>query len=191
MAALETFSDYLRKAREKSGLTQAALAGRCRLTGSYISLLESGKKPAPSDGVVKRLAAALSLAADEALQIAHLDRAPEDLRRALDRLRTQAAREREMRERTAEALFPFSLWNLVPGPSPAARAPPSGRTPTWTSSRPSITSSRWPATPPTSPPSRRRPASSSTGSRPTGGGGSSTPSPGSSRARPPREGPAS
>lgn len=118
MAALETFADYLRKARERSGLTQAALAAKCRLTGSYISLLESGKKPAPSDGVVKRLATALSLAAEEALQIAHLDRAPEDLRRALDRLRTQASRERELRERTAEALFPFSLWNLVPGPLP-------------------------------------------------------------------------
>jgi transcriptional regulator with XRE-family HTH domain len=123
MAALESFADYLRKAREKSGQTQAALAARCRLTGSYISLLESGKKPAPSDGVVKRLAAALSLAAEEALQIAHLDRAPEDLRRALDRLRTQAARERDLRERTAEVLFPFSLWNLVPGPlSRRARA---------------------------------------------------------------------
>jgi transcriptional regulator with XRE-family HTH domain len=114
MSAPTTFADFLRAAREKAGLTQAALASKCRLTGSYISLLESGKKPAPSDRVVKRLAGALSLPPEEALEVAHFDRAPEDLRRALERLRRQAAREQSLRERTAEAVFPFSVWNLMP-----------------------------------------------------------------------------
>jgi len=114
MSASTTFADFLRAGREQAGLTQAALAAKCRLTGSYISLLESGKKPAPSDRVVKRLAAALSLPPEEALEVAHIDRAPEDLRRALERLRGQAMREQLLRERTAEAVFPFSLWNLVP-----------------------------------------------------------------------------
>ena len=41
MAIME-FAGFLRGAREKAGLTQAALAGKCGLTGSYISLLESG-----------------------------------------------------------------------------------------------------------------------------------------------------
>ena len=113
--AADRFSMYLKSARERKGLTQSVLAGLCRLTGSYISLLESGRKPAPSDSVVRRLAAALDLPAEDALHVAHLDRAPEELRRAVDRLRTQAARERDLRERTAEALFPFSIWNLVPG----------------------------------------------------------------------------
>lgn len=115
MAAHTTFAEFLRSAREKAGLTQAALASRCGLTGSYISLLESGRKPAPSDRVVKDLAEALSLSPDTALEVAHFDRAPEDLRHALDRLRKQAARQQEMGERTAEAIFPLSIWNLVPG----------------------------------------------------------------------------
>lgn len=112
--ATESFAAYLRSAREASGLTQAALAERCRLTGSYVSLLESGKKPAPSDRVVRRMAEALGLDPDQALQVAHLDRAPEELRRSVERLRRQAALERDLRERTAEALFPLSLWNLLP-----------------------------------------------------------------------------
>jgi transcriptional regulator with XRE-family HTH domain len=115
LMAAGRFADYLKGAREKSGLTQSVLAERCGLTGSYISLLESGKKPAPSDRVVKRLATVLGLRLDDVLQVAHLDRAPDELRKTVERLRRQAIREREMRERTAEALFPFSIWNLVPG----------------------------------------------------------------------------
>jgi len=108
------FPAYLRKAREKSGLTQAAVATACGLTGSYISLLESGRKPAPSDRVVRKLASALDLDVEEALRTAHLDRAPRDLRADVDRLRRQAAMERDLRERTADALFPLSLWSLYP-----------------------------------------------------------------------------
>jgi transcriptional regulator with XRE-family HTH domain len=114
MAAHPTFADFLRAAREKAGITQAALAARCRLTGSYISLLESGRKPAPSDRVVKRLAEALDLPAGSALEVAHLDRAPEDLRRALDRLRKDAVRQQEWGDRLAEEVFPVSIWSLVP-----------------------------------------------------------------------------
>lgn len=112
------FAAYLREARERSGLTQAALAEQCHLTGSYISLLESGKKPAPSDRVVRRLAAALSLDEKEALHRAHLDRAPDELRRSVELLHRQAALEKQMRERTAEALFPTSLWLLQPASLP-------------------------------------------------------------------------
>ena len=108
MAAHPTFAEFLRAAREKAGITQAALAARCRLTGSYISLLESGRKPAPSDRVVKHLAEALDLPAGSALEVAHLDRAPEDLRRALDRLRKDAVRHQEWGERFAEEVFPVS-----------------------------------------------------------------------------------
>jgi transcriptional regulator with XRE-family HTH domain len=114
MADTPRFADYLKEARARAGLTQAGLAARCRLTGSYVSLLESGRKPSPSDPVVRRLAAALGLDEAGALQVAHLDRAPEELRRTVERLRRQARRERELRERTTEALFPFSLWSLVP-----------------------------------------------------------------------------
>ena len=109
------FAGYLKSAREKAGLTQAVLAEKCGLTGSYISLLESGKKPAPSDQVVRRMASVLDLATGEALQIAHFDRAPADLQRAVDHLRRQAMLERHLRDLTVEALFPLSLWNVIPG----------------------------------------------------------------------------
>jgi transcriptional regulator with XRE-family HTH domain len=121
MADTPRFGTFLKEAREKAGLTQAALALKCRLTGSYISLLESGKKPAPSDRVVRKLAAALSLPPEAALEVAHVDRAPEDLRLTIESLRRQAALEQEMRERTAEALFPLSTWSLGPV-LPAGRA---------------------------------------------------------------------
>ncbi len=64
--------------------------------------------------MVKKLAGALSLDPGAALEVSHFDRAPEDLRRALDRLRKEAVRQREIGERAAEEILPFSFWNLVP-----------------------------------------------------------------------------
>ena len=95
MATTSDFAAFLRQAREKAGLTQSALADKCHLTGSYISLLESGKKPAPSD------------------------RVPDDLRNAMERMRKQVLREQALRQHTAESIFPFSLWNLLPASGPA------------------------------------------------------------------------
>jgi len=126
MALAGRFAVLLREGREAAGLSQAALAARCRLTGSYISLLESGSKPPPSDRVVRRLATALGLDADRALEVAHLERAPADLRRALESLRRRERIERELREETAAILFPISLWNLFTaggGPGSPARGP--------------------------------------------------------------------
>jgi transcriptional regulator with XRE-family HTH domain len=112
MAYVGKFAALLREGREASGLTQAALAERCHLTGSYISLLESGSKPPPSDKVVLRLAKVLSLDAESLLEVAHLDRAPADLRKAHEALKRRERIERELRERTAEVLLPFSVWHL-------------------------------------------------------------------------------
>jgi transcriptional regulator with XRE-family HTH domain len=93
----QSFSGRLLAARRRAGLTQAALAERCGLTGPYISLLESGRKPAPSDEVVRRLATVLGEDRASLLETAHLDRAPEDLRRTVRHLRRQAELERERR----------------------------------------------------------------------------------------------
>ena len=68
--------------------------------------------------MVRRIAGVLSIDPGAALHVAHLDRAPDELRRVVDLLRRQAELERAMRERTAEALFPLSLWNLLPGDPP-------------------------------------------------------------------------
>ena len=67
------FATYLKRKRESAGLTQVELAGKVGLTGSYISILESRKKPPPSDTVLKRLARALEVGEDEILEVAHLD----------------------------------------------------------------------------------------------------------------------
>ena len=126
MAFVGKFAALLREAREAADLSQAALAAKCRLTGSYISLLESGSKPPPSDAVVRRLATALGLDADHTLEVAHLDRAPADLRRAHEALRRRERIERELREETAAVLFPISIWNLFTsggGAGSGARTP--------------------------------------------------------------------
>ena len=82
------------------------------LTGSYLSVLESRKKPPPSDAVLRRLAKALGVPEDEILEVAHLDRSPDDIRariRALDRhLRV----EQKLTKRLLSDLLPSSLWHF-------------------------------------------------------------------------------
>ena len=82
------FAEYLRDARKRAGMNQIELAERVGLTGSYISVLEGRKKPPPSDKVLRRLADALEVSEDEMIEVAHLDKSPDDIRdriRALDR----------------------------------------------------------------------------------------------------------
>jgi transcriptional regulator with XRE-family HTH domain len=112
MPADVDFATVLKSARERSGLTQVQLARSCDLTGSYISLMESGRRPPPSDDVVRRLAEVLAIPEEELLRHAHMERAPGELRDTVMRLREQARKERTLRERTAEALVPFSLWGM-------------------------------------------------------------------------------
>ncbi len=52
------FGETLKALREKAGVSQNQLGDKTGLTGSYFCMLESGKKPAPSDEVVKKIAAA-------------------------------------------------------------------------------------------------------------------------------------
>ena len=68
MASLvRVFSELLRQARLKSGLTQEELAGKTRLTREYISLLERGKR-SPTIGVFIRVTRAVGLSPADLIQ---------------------------------------------------------------------------------------------------------------------------
>ncbi|MCE7975328.1 MAG: XRE family transcriptional regulator [Leptolyngbya sp. PLA1] len=56
-----TFGSLVREARLRAGLTQEALATRVGCAKSYLSVIESGHRPPPSDDVVRRLEEAMSL----------------------------------------------------------------------------------------------------------------------------------
>ncbi len=127
-----TFGARIREARERAGMTQAALAAAAELTPSYVCLLESGRRRPPSDRAVRRLAGALGLPVADVLQWAHMERAPRELRVAVEDLRRRAERERALREQAAAALFPLSVRGMIPaalGPGGAAPPGPGGQSP--------------------------------------------------------------
>lgn len=94
-----TFGPLLRRARKRAGLTQENLGKKAGLTGSYISMLESGRKPAPHSRVVSRLAKALGTAARPLQDAAALERAPDPLRRKLKEMERDGGSARRSRDR--------------------------------------------------------------------------------------------
>jgi len=78
------FARALRSHREKAGLKQSELAEKVGVTGPYISLLESGKRPPPADEVTLRIERALEIPPKTLLRLAQIVRTPEDIRRVTD-----------------------------------------------------------------------------------------------------------
>jgi len=111
------FATYLKEAREAAGLNQSELAEQVGLTGSYISVLESRRKPPPSDPVLKRMATALGKPERELLEVAHLDRTPDDIRKKIRALDRRLSLERKVTSSLLNQLLPSSLWHFgrVPG----------------------------------------------------------------------------
>lgn len=106
------FAKYLREAREAAGLNQSELADEVGLTGSYISVLESRRKPPPSDQVLKRMAKALGKPERELLEVAHLDRTPDDIRKKIRALDRRLSMERKVTSSLLKDLLPSSLWHF-------------------------------------------------------------------------------
>ncbi|MHC4470298.1 MAG: helix-turn-helix domain-containing protein [Planctomycetota bacterium] len=109
---MSDFADFLKEARERAGLTQTELAEKAGLTGSYISILESRKKPPPSDPVLKRLARALRVAESKLLEVAHLDRSPEDIRKKIRALDRHLRLEKRLTRKLLTDILPSSLWHF-------------------------------------------------------------------------------
>jgi transcriptional regulator with XRE-family HTH domain len=112
---MEDFAAVLVSAREKTGLTQAQVATRAGLTPSYLSFIENRKKPPPSDDVCQRLADVLGIPAKRLIEIAHIERAPDSVRRRLRTLRRSLTREKRSRRRLLERLLSPFLFAGPPG----------------------------------------------------------------------------
>jgi transcriptional regulator with XRE-family HTH domain len=93
------FPLLLKRARKEAGLTQEALGRRASLTGSYISMLESGRKPAPRARVISSLCKALGIPERPLQEAAALERAPDPLRRRLARMEREGGTARRTRDR--------------------------------------------------------------------------------------------
>jgi len=78
------FAKALKAFRLKAGLKQTDLAQKVGVTGSYICLLEIGKRPPPSDAVALKLEQVLNLAPKTLVKLAHYWRTPDDVKRLTD-----------------------------------------------------------------------------------------------------------
>jgi transcriptional regulator with XRE-family HTH domain/SOS-response transcriptional repressor LexA len=108
VAEPRTFADALKEARQAAGLSQAALARRAGLTGSYISVLESRRRPPPSPRVVRSLCRVLDIQAAPLLEAAALERSPPTVRRRLERMNQERGRVQKTRDR----LLTTTLFHL-------------------------------------------------------------------------------
>ncbi|HEX5136972.1 MAG TPA: helix-turn-helix domain-containing protein [Planctomycetota bacterium] len=111
---MEDFASLLVAARERIGITQAQLAVSAGLTPSYVCLLESGKKPPPSDRVCERLAEVLGVPARQLLEVAHFQRSPTTVQKRVRTLRGRLTREQRSRQRVLESLLPPFLFSSAP-----------------------------------------------------------------------------
>lgn len=71
---MQTFSQTIIEARNKYNLGLRELAKRIDISAGYLSEIERGLKPAPSDTIVQSLAHTLSLDDKELLKLADADR---------------------------------------------------------------------------------------------------------------------
>jgi transcriptional regulator with XRE-family HTH domain len=102
---MEDFATLLIARRKEAGLSQTQLAQAAALTPSYVSFLESRKKPPPSDGVCRRLAAALGIGENRLLEAAHLERTPPTIRKRVAAIERRLQRERRTWEGFLDSLL--------------------------------------------------------------------------------------
>jgi len=76
------FGEQLRELRRSAGLTQAVVAEAIGVSNTYISALESGRKPAPPQALVTALAACLGVEEDALWNLA-LEEREERLRQRI------------------------------------------------------------------------------------------------------------
>lgn len=104
-----SFAVLLKRARKRAGLTQEALGKKAGLTGSYISMIESGRKPAPRPPVITRLCKALGVREKHLQDAAALERAPDPIRRRLEKVE----RDEKSAQRHRDRLLSTTLFHLA------------------------------------------------------------------------------
>jgi SOS-response transcriptional repressor LexA len=109
---MKDFAWWLNYNRERAGLNQAQLAERVGQSGSYISMLESRRKPPPSDEVVRKIARALNIEETKLLEVAHLERTPPDIQRKVLSLDRMLKRERKSHKTLVDRLLPAALFPI-------------------------------------------------------------------------------
>ena len=109
MAHRAPFADQLKRARKRTGLTQADLGRKAGLTGSYISMIESGRKPPPRPKVIARLAKSLGVAEKPLQDAAALERAPLPLRKRLE----DVERAEGSAQRSRDRLLSSTLFHIA------------------------------------------------------------------------------
>jgi transcriptional regulator with XRE-family HTH domain len=92
---MNPFGDRIRELRQRAGLTQWDVANRTGVSNTYISALESGRKPAPPHVIVTALAACLQTSEEALWKMARAER-EERLKRRIDGVPTS--------QRTARAV---------------------------------------------------------------------------------------
>ena len=78
-----TFGERIRELRREAGLTQWDVANRTGVSNTYISALESGRKPAPPHVIVTALASCLQTSEETLWALARAER-EERLKRRID-----------------------------------------------------------------------------------------------------------
>lgn len=115
--ASEPFSAVLRQARERRGLSQRALAQKAGVTDSYVSQLESGRRPPPRPRVITALARALGVEGAALQEAADLERMPQRLRRRLTEAQGARAGGRRLRDRLlGSTIFHWVRGSLAADP---------------------------------------------------------------------------
>jgi len=79
----EKFGKRLRELRKQAGMTQRELAAEVGVNFSYLSKIENGVLPPPSEKVISKLAETLNADRDELLSLA--GRIPSEIRKLLTR----------------------------------------------------------------------------------------------------------
>ena len=84
---MNTFGNRIKELRRNIGLTQWDVANRTGVSNTYISALESGRKPAPPHVIVTALAACLQTSEEALWTLARAER-EERLKRRIDGIPT-------------------------------------------------------------------------------------------------------
>ncbi|MBE0635789.1 helix-turn-helix domain-containing protein [Candidatus Bipolaricaulota bacterium] len=84
---MATFGERIRDLRQEQGLTQWQVANHTGVSNTYISALESGRKPAPPHAIVTALASCLQVSEDTLWDLARTER-ENRLRRRIDGIPT-------------------------------------------------------------------------------------------------------